>query len=263
MLAWAGDEGGHSCNIVMLTTTPLFAWLHVQLEISRAEIFASNTPASKFNDSLKPSIATREQSYQAPQRQRNRTAMRPSQGHLDAFVLEHALKPQFWLLGTFIIAVSIGTLHVAATARADRHRQAFAITKPLEDLSSKVSAIDQSSQGPRSLPPKFTAWLVPYLTTRCRKGLAVVAYLAILGMQLLEGYWFMVTLWRLTAKLCSQWPADRWTLAYWVYFLSVDIMLVVDFAAIVFGGVIVLVQACCVLELVLFKTDQAAIQVHE
>lgn len=140
-------------------------------------------------------------------------------GSLDTHLLEHALKPEFWILGAFIIMFWIMTL--AATARVSHlnqnHHSNLSDAQPSTGLASldEISSQKSFTAAPILAPPKFTMWLAPYLVTRRRKGLALVVYLVILGAQLLEGYWVVVTLGRLTAKVFLLWPSNSW--AYWVF----------------------------------------------
>jgi len=79
--------------------------------------------------------------------------------------------------------------------------------------------------------------------------LAVVIYLAVLGAQLLEGYWVAITLTRWTVKLVSRWPRSPQTVAYWAYFLPTGLMLLADFAAVAVGTVVVMFELLWISEL--------------
>ena len=176
------------------------------------------------------------------------TAMYTTRKELDMHFFEHAVKPGFWLLGALIVGFCAANLAAYA-----RHRRSKG-SRPLDSVPKKEH--DSSSAMPSDKPrlevqPEFTAWTTAYLTTRLRTRLAVAIYLVVLGAQLLEGYWVMVTLARWTVKLFSRWPQSSHSVAYWVYFLSAGLMLLTDFIAVAVGGFIVMFQLCWISELVL------------
>ena len=92
---------------------------------------------------------------------------------LDTFVLEHILKPRFWILGAFIIVFWITTMP-----------RTYADTKTNSKTKSTAASLsrESSTSNPTSTPPQpvFTARVLQFLTTRLQKGLALVKYAIIL-----------------------------------------------------------------------------------
>lgn len=181
---------------------------------------------------------------------------------LDMYIFEHAAKPEFWLLGALAVGFFAANLVACARYRCRQEgrrldvkkEHASSSDKGQEVLPSGVRITEKSSKSalPRlEAQPKFTAWTAEYLTTRLRVSLAVAIYIAVLGAQLLEGYWVMVTLARWTVKVYSRWPQSPGTLAYWVYFLSSGVMLLANITAVVVGGIIVMFQLLWISELYL------------
>jgi hypothetical protein len=136
--------------------------------------------------------------------------MRSSKGpHRDPFVLEHAVQPKLWIIGA--LAVSFWMWTIIAAAKSSPPPASIDIQDDILPGSD-----NRSSKGPKLLPieiktkknaPKTTSsasltlWIVPYLKTPLRKIIAMIVYLGILSLQLLEGYWIVVTFM----------PMDIWT----------------------------------------------------
>jgi hypothetical protein len=176
------------------------------------------------------------------------------QRHLDTYIFEHVFKPLFWVLG-----ISFFFFWGAMLSAAPRDP----IPPYSHTSSAETASMDKTLDKSRitaTPPPRFTLWLTPYLTTRRRKVLALFVYLFILGCQMLEGYWVMVTLARLTVKMYSQWP-DHSLWLYGIHSLSMSLLLLMNAAAVGFGGVIVLFQVTCIFELVFFEASGATDEV--
>ncbi|KAL2018262.1 hypothetical protein VTK56DRAFT_1016 [Thermocarpiscus australiensis] len=188
----------------------------------------------------------------------------------DPYVCEYALSPAFWILGLFIIAFWIATVRSYRDARRKHHgadeavesaptssgsadpkeeKEAAGTTTTLQTARSR----NQPPPGQRGrIPPCFTLRLMPYLTTKPRKAVALAVYLAILGAQLLEGYWVLATLGRATEKLFDDWVqiagAGRWFGA--AFFTPVVAwMALMDALAACCAGLIVSLQLSCIIEL--------------
>jgi hypothetical protein len=194
--------------------------------------------------------------------------MDTSQRSLDTFVLEYMLKPQFWILGFCLITFWLATIRLATASRnLQRSRSKDSSkddskdtskTKLMEMNLSRVSTPANPTSTANPAPtsnitsnrfqPFFTAWASQFLTTRLRKNLALVAYIAILMAQLLESYWIMVTLKRWTARLLIDWP-DHGTWAYRVYYLSAGVMLAIDCAFFLLCCLFALFHLVCIIEL--------------
>lgn len=131
--------------------------------------------------------------------------MYPTRRQYDTFVFEHVLKQRFWILGACLLVFWIATLpwsktnaH-AKTIQADRFDNAF-------NNETKSTTLSSTTPAPRQ--PFFTARVSRFLTTRLRKSLALAMYTVVFGGQLLESYWVIVTLGRVTIKLFLNWPTQ-------------------------------------------------------
>jgi fucose permease len=170
---------------------------------------------------------------------------------LDAFVLEHILKPRFWILGAFIIVFWIMTLpRTYADTKANQHNRLRNTSKSRRSSTSNPTSA--------STQPVFTARVSQFLTTRLRKGLVLTTYAVILGAQLLESYWVAVTLGRWTTKLFLKWP-DHGTWVYGVYCLSIGVMLMMDVVILTFCCFVVLFHVVCISELVVFRVPETVV----
>jgi hypothetical protein len=102
------------------------------------------------------------------------------------------------------------------------------------------------------LTRRCTRWLVPYLTTRWHTALAAAIYLAILGAQLLEGYWMEATLYRIVAAMFRQslllGEAGNW-LRTVLYVLSMVVLALPAAAGAWAGWILVTLQIRLVLEI--------------
>ncbi|KFY53145.1 hypothetical protein V496_07855 [Pseudogymnoascus sp. VKM F-4515 (FW-2607)] len=149
-------------------------------------------------------------------------------------VFEHASKPLFWILAIAVIAF-------------------WFITVASADPSSFSSTPEYNY-----LPIRFTKWLCPYLTTRRRHVVAASIYVSILGVQLLEGRWVLVTNWRFLQRFLGTFPPMRTTgfMAYAVF--SCSLLVVVGFGlfTIAVGVAIVSLQGVCIVELMFFNLGQ-------
>jgi hypothetical protein len=178
---------------------------------------------------------------------------------LDTFVLEHILKPRFWILGAFIIVFWIATLPPTyADAKTNQHNR-FRNTPKTESTADSLSR-GSSTSNPTSAAPRpfFTARVSQFLTTRLRKGLALTTYAVILGGQLLESYWVAVTLGRWTTKLFLNWP-DHGTWVYGVYCLSIGVMLIMDVVVLTLCCLAALLHVVCISELLVFRVPETLV----
>lgn len=178
---------------------------------------------------------------------------------LDTFVLEHVLKPRFWILGAFIIVFWITTLpQTYADTKTNQHNR-FRNTSKTKSTTASLSRGSSTSNPTSASPqPVFTARVSQFLTTRLRKGLALATYAVILGGQLLESYWVAVTLGRWTTKLFLNW-SDHGTWEYGVYCLSIGVMLIMDVVVLTFCCLAALFHVVCISELVVFRVPETLV----
>ncbi|CAJ2505733.1 Uu.00g131270.m01.CDS01 [Anthostomella pinea] len=155
---------------------------------------------------------------------------------LDVWALEYTLQLRFWLIGIFIAAFWFATIY-----------QEPSFQDKVGNRPTQPRAPYQRGQS--------TAWLRPYLTSQWRKGAAVLIYLAILSLQLLEGYWIV----KMDARMLKKFwviVRPRYTglgvglvlrCALWPFLTA--FMTVCALATIAAGFLIVFLQLICLFEL--------------
>ncbi|KAK3935911.1 hypothetical protein QBC46DRAFT_396450 [Diplogelasinospora grovesii] len=201
----------------------------------------------------------------------HRSNQQPWRG-LDPYVCEYALKPAFWVVGILSVTFWFVTVGYAIEEKKRAEQDAkTASATPTITTSGPVkleaaAATDTSKKSWRELrypnPPRsgqkkrfaphFTLWISRYLTTRWRKAAALVVYLAILGVQLLEAYWVAATLARAMAKLVRVWLHQVGS-GEWVATASmtwtIAVVSLLDAIVTFSGGLIVMLQVLCIVEL--------------
>ena len=143
---------------------------------------------------------------------------------LDMYVLEYVCRPVFWVMGTSILAWWIAMMVIANRPHGNGGDAEPTHTK----------------KGP--IQPYFTRWLIPYMSSRFRKAFIILACLALGFLEVLEGYWMVLTGWRFASKFFRLWPAwlstPLWTHA--VYTLSAAFLMLCVVAATSLAAVIFL-----------------------
>ena len=154
----------------------------------------------------------------------------------DTYVLEYITKPYFWVLSLFLLAHQIYT--AICISRSTLQASSYPPPSRLQETStsSQISSI------------RFTTHLQSHLSTSSFKRLALLLYIVILVLQLLEGYYITITLLRWTVKLLSQCPVIFSWVSY-IYILSVAVLLSIDVFFIGVGVFILLVQVASIAEL--------------
>jgi hypothetical protein len=171
---------------------------------------------------------------------------RSQQLEWDPYVCEYGLKREFWVLGAVLAIYSAALFFNAAEYRnKTEEKKEESNTRPPSPPPSPRGLDGQSTYAGVRL-------IQTYLTSTWRRGVAIAVHLAILGAQLLEGYWILATFGRLLAKLFIQWwglvRAARWAGAF-VLALSVAVISMVA-ATLAFAGLIMSgTQLGCILEL--------------
>jgi hypothetical protein len=147
----------------------------------------------------------------------------------DMYLAEYVSKPIFWILGIFIFVSWLATIIAAALHRPTT-----------QEVAVPPYYVRQ---------PHFTRWLTPYLNSWPRHIVAVLLYLVVLGLQLLEGSWVVVTGFRWIQKMLSLWPSSGLGIHI---FYAVSVLFLVCFVSgtVAFGGFIIMCQVSCLLELV-------------
>jgi hypothetical protein len=155
----------------------------------------------------------------------------------DTYILEYITKPYFWVLSLFLLAHQIYT--AICISRSTLQASSYPSSSSLQETSpsSQISSI------------RLTTHLQSHLSTPSFKRLALLLYLVILVLQLLEGYYITITLLRWTIKLLSQCPVVfSWVSC--VYILSVAVLLSIDVFFIGVGVFILFIQVASLIELV-------------
>jgi hypothetical protein len=187
--------------------------------------------------------------------------------HIDPYVLEHVIQPRFWILAAFLIAFWIWTI---AAASQYHPSHASPNTKQTTFLAGKNNT---SSKGPQpytidnyrkedareaSYSPRFILWLRPHLKTSLHEIIAIFVYVGILYLQLLEGYWIIVTFTRIDMRaFYYMWPISAPNWVHSVYAWSLIVSLGIEIGVLGLLGVMVLFQATCIAELTMVKNYRA------
>lgn len=159
-------------------------------------------------------------------------------------VLEYASRPAFWWLALFIVASFFATIWAANLGETP-------------GTATQQNLQKEALQTPSRPVPFYTRWLAPYyLRSPVRRLIAIVLYLGVLVLQLRHGAWVLTTWWRLLITVFRQWPAVViWNLSsllvHGVYAVSIFCVLGIGLGLAGFGGVVLLSQVQCLLELVL------------
>lgn len=168
---------------------------------------------------------------------------------------DQGLTDTFWLLGAFTIGFTILTLlsQPQAQIRCDPSDKAHQQHSTHHSKGLRPGGESTMASLATTQAPTFTVWLTAYLTTSWRRNAALACYLAILGAQLLQGYWTMAIMGRWLARLFAQWPTAVWTWAYWMYFPAAGVMFLAILSVMTVAAFMVLLQMVCIAELVLLR----------
>ena len=84
----------------------------------------------------------------------------------------------------------------------------------------------------------------------------LLLHVAVLGFQMLEGFWVVATLVRFTGKLSHQWPdyAHGGIAALGVYICAMMLIIILGFWLVMFGVVLVIFQLTYVGELIVMTS---------
>jgi len=143
----------------------------------------------------------------------------------------YCTKPYFWTIGTVSVILSLVLVTVARAFDTD--------------------PVQAASEDSWPQQPFLTAWLAPYLTNTPRKCIALAIHIGALGLQILEGYWILITLISWTGVIPYQWPDPR-VVSVWLSCLYVVVFMFalgIDLIVVVGWGCIIMVQAISAFEI--------------
>lgn len=143
---------------------------------------------------------------------------------------EHTSKLAFWVLLVLILAF---------------------VYKTFRAIDDTILA----RQGPPGYSIIYTRWLAPHLfQSRLRQFAVLVVYLGILGLEILEGWWVLQTIWRFLQSTYDVVFNYGWAFPWYstgISCLGGIVFVVIGIVATVVGCFIILLQAFCIHELVI------------
>lgn len=187
----------------------------------------------------------------------------------DPSLCDYITKSEFWLLGGFLLANCIATMHAHnawkenskavkkittgfEAPQASFHTYTLSAFKPTNTLDK------QQKESPARLSPgqkhsrweyKGMVWIAPYLKSRWHKRAAITLYFVVLVAHLLKGYWVSAMFCRTIAKLfriwlahvrSGTWPAaivELWTMVVWSLLIAGAMFVGIVMFVIQFGAI--------------------------
>lgn len=170
--------------------------------------------------------------------------------YYDPYILEYVLEPRFWILATFLAAFWIWTIAASfwyhpPQASGVAKRTASPGTK--DDTSRNHNKPDTRRA---TYSPRYILWLEPHLKSPLQKIIVIFIYLGILLMQLLEGYWIVITFTRMDMRVFhNAWHISAPIWVYGVYAFSLIISIGIEMSILGLLGIMVLFHVTCIAEL--------------
>lgn len=183
---------------------------------------------------------------------------------LDRHVLEHVLKPRFWILALLLGIVWLATVlpeHAASNAfqsRTPRPEDSALIAQSSESAPHLDKEERRNASSTASFPeslakkqPTLTRKFSDAVCFRINRVILTVFYFTVLIAALLESYWLLTTLYRGTIKMFRTWlSGNRPVWADGVGTMGLGAQVMVDWAFCILIVAIVAPFLICVLELI-------------